>query len=282
MGWLVCNPLGLNVLPMASTDTAAAGGMHGSRLLASLSQRDVDHLRNDLERVRLDAERSLIHAHAPARRVFFPESGLVALSVTMSDGRTAGVTVVGSEGIVGLSAALGETGVMDAAVLVPGVAQTMSAERFRSAMRASETLRRCVDRYSIALLGHLAQTVACNRLHSLDQRAARWLLLAGDRMNSSSFPLTQESFADLLGVSRPAVSTVGARFAREGAAEFRRGTVHIVDSARLEKSSCECLTSDRELLVTTAAPIEVSSPRLPRNLPRTALGMIRPEIRRAR
>ena len=267
---------------MASTDTAAAGGMPGSRLIASLAQRDIDHLRNDLERVRLDPERTLIHAHAPARRVFFPESGLVALSVTMADGRTAGVTIVGSEGIVGLSAALGETGVMDAAVLVPGVAQTMSAERFRAAMRSSETLRRCVDRYSIALLGHLAQTVACNRLHSLDQRAARWLLLARDRMNSSSFPLTQEAFADLLGVSRPAVSTVGARFAREGAAEFRRGTVHVLDPAQLEKSSCECLMADRELLAPTAAPIELSSHRLPRHLPRTALGMIRPEIRRAR
>ena len=135
MGWPVCNPHGSNVLPMASTDTAAAGGMPGSRLIASLAQRDIDHLRNDLERVRLDPERTLIHAHAPARRVFFPESGLVALSVTMADGRTAGVTIVGSEGIVGLSAALGETGVMDAAVLVPGVAQTMSAERFRAAMR---------------------------------------------------------------------------------------------------------------------------------------------------
>ena len=267
---------------MASIDAVAAGGIHGSRLLASLPQRDIDHIRGDLERVRLDAERSLIHAHAPVRRVFFPESGLVALSVTMSDGRTAGVTIVGSEGIVGIAAALGETGVMDAAVLVPGIAQTMSAERFRAAMRASDTLRRTVDRYAIALLGHLAQTVACNRLHSLDQRAARWLILARDRMNSTSFPLTQESFADLLGVSRPAVSTVGARFAREGAAEFRRGTVHILDASKLEKSSCECLVSDRELLAPTAVPIETSPHRLPRNLPRTALGMIRPEIRRAR
>src|SRR5690349_24210293 len=134
---------------MASTDFAAVGGMHGSRLLASLPQRDIDNIRGDLERVRLDAERSLIHAHAPVRRVFFPESGLVALSVTMADGRTAGVTIVGSEGIVGIAAALGETGVMDAAVLVPGIAQTMSAERFRAAMRGSDTLRTIVDRYAI-------------------------------------------------------------------------------------------------------------------------------------
>src|SRR5919112_470637 len=146
---------------MASINAGAAG-QPGSRLLASLPSRDMDHLKGDLERVRLDPERSLVHAHAPVRRVFFPESGLVALSVTMADGRTAGVTIVGSEGIVGISAALGDVGALDAAVLVPGIAQSMPAERLRVAIRSSETLRRAVDRYAFALLGHLAQTVACN------------------------------------------------------------------------------------------------------------------------
>jgi CRP-like cAMP-binding protein len=267
---------------MGSTVHAAGNGHHGSQLLASLPSRDAESIRRDLERVRLDAERTLIHAHAPVRRVFFPESALVALSVTMADGRTAGVTIVGPEGIVGLSAAVGDTGVMDAAVLVPGTAQSMPAERFRAAMRASEALRRVVEGYSVSLLRHLAQTVACNRLHTLDQRAARWLVLTGDRIGRDTFPLTQEAFADLLGVSRPAVSTVGARFAREGAAEFRRGTVHILDAARLEKASCECLMADREALEPLAMPAEGSGHRIPRHLPRTALGMIRPEIRRAR
>jgi CRP-like cAMP-binding protein len=267
---------------MGSIIHVAGNQHHGSQLLASLPSRDAETIHRDLERIRLDAERSLVHAHAPVRRVYFPESALVALSVTMADGRTAGVTIVGPEGIVGLAAAVGDTGLMDAAVLVPGVAQSMSAERFRSAIKSSEAVRRTVDRYAVSLLRHLAQTVACNRLHSLDQRAARWLLLAGDRIGRSSFPLTQEAFADLLGVSRPAVSTVGARFAREGAAEFRRGTVHILDPSRLEKSSCECLSADREALEPLPAPIEDSPHRIPRHLPRTALGMIRPEIRRAR
>src|SRR5207247_6723200 len=95
----------------------------GSQLLASLPSRDAETIHRDLERVRLDAERSLVHAHAPVRRVFFPESALIALSVTMADGRTAGVTIVGPEGIVGVSAAIGDIGMMEAAVLVPGPAQ---------------------------------------------------------------------------------------------------------------------------------------------------------------
>lgn len=267
---------------MGSIVQVAGSGGHGSHLLASLPSREAETVRRDLERVRLDAERSLIHAHAPVRRVFFPESAVVALSVTMSDGRTAGVSIVGPEGVVGVSAAVGELGALDATVLIPGVAATMSAERFRAALKASEGLRRTIDRYAISLLRHLAQTVACNRLHTLDQRAARWLLLIGERIGRPTFPLTQEAFADLLGVSRPAVSTVGARFAREGAAEFRRGTVHILDEARLEKASCECLAADREALEPVIAPPEGAHHRIPRHLPRTALGMIRPEIRRAR
>ena len=246
---------------------AAGNGTQGSQVLASLPARDLDIVRRDLERIRLDPERSLMHAHAPVRRVYFPESGLVAMSVTMADGRTAGVTIVGSNGIVGLAAVNGDPGAMDAAVLVPGVAQSMSAERFRAAVRSSEALSRLVNRYAIAMLRHLAQTVACNRLHSLDQRAARWLLLAHDRIGSQTFPLTQEAFADLLGVSRPAVSTVGARFAREGAAEFRRGTVHVLDPGRLEKSSCECLVADREALEPLAFPAESSVHRIPRGFP---------------
>jgi CRP-like cAMP-binding protein len=268
---------------MGSTVHGLTGtGSQGSQLLASLPQRDHEQLQRDLERVRLDAERAIMHAHAPVRRVYFPESGLVALSVTMADGRTAGVTMVGSDGIIGLAAAFGDAGPMDATVLVAGTAQWLPADKFKNACRDSEVLRRMVGRYSVAMLRHLAQTVACNRLHSLDQRSARWLLLARDRIGGDSFPLTQEAFADMLGVSRPAVSTVGARFAREGAAEFRRGTVHILNAERLEKASCECLAADRDALEPIRAQMVDPVQRLSRNLPRTAMGLIRPEIRRAR
>lgn len=135
----------------------------------------------------------------------------------------------------------------------------------------------------MALQAHLAQTVACNRLHSLDQRAARWLLLAHHRTTGDTFPLTQEAFADLLGVSRPAVSTVGARFSRSGAVEFRRGTVHILDIGRLERASCECLEADREVF-RAVAPRAASSqrPMVERAGSRASLGIVRPEIRRAR
>jgi CRP-like cAMP-binding protein len=108
----------------------------------------------------------------------------------------------------------------------------MTGERFRAAIRASDAFRGAIERYVVGLLGQRAQTVACNRLHALDERAARWLLLIHDRIEGDHFPLTQEAFADLLGVSRPAVSTVGAQFARAGAAEFRRGSTSTTAGAR--------------------------------------------------
>jgi CRP-like cAMP-binding protein len=259
------------------------GGPQTSRLLAALPPRELAEISRDLERVRLDADRPLTHAHGPIRRVYFPESGLAALSVTMADGRTAGVSIVGSEGAIGLAGMIGELGRMDAAVLVPGVALAMSPERFRSAIRRLDGFRLVLRQYAMAMLTHLAQTVACNRLHSLDQRAARWLLLARDRMDSASFPLTQEAFADLLGVSRPAVSTVGARFARAGAAEFRRGTVHVLDTGRLEAASCECVEADREAFTAPLSGLVESERGLHFvQRQRTPLGVIRPEIRRAR
>jgi hypothetical protein len=139
-----------------------------------------------------------------------------------------------------------------------------------------------IEGYTVALQAHLAQTVACNRLHGLDQRAARWLLLAHDRTSGDTFPLTQEAFADLLGVSRPAVSTVGARFARNGIAEFRRGTVRILDIGRLERASCECHEADRDAFG-AVVPQSIAPARAVERAPsRSSLTIIRTEIRRAR
>jgi CRP-like cAMP-binding protein len=253
----------------------------GSRLLASLSPSEFEAIDGDLERVRLDPGKALVGAHETIKRVFFPDSGLIAYSIMLPDGRTAGVTMVGVEGIVGLSAMAGAPAVTDAVVQVAGVARTMHAERFRAALRAHEGFRELLESYALALQAHLAQTVACNRLHGLDQRAARWLLLAHERVEGLAFPLTQEAFADLLGVSRPAVSTVGARFARAGAAEFRRGTVHILDLAKLERASCECLDADREAFRAVQRQPIRHAPQPERSLGR-GMGMIRPQIRRAR
>ena len=223
------------------------------RLLGRLPAGDLTAVARDLVRVSLVEGQLLVRAHEPVRRVYFPMSGLLAVSVAMHDGRVAGVTLVGCEGVVGLEAGASLPAVTEAAVQVGGEALAMPAPRFRAAMRDHEAFRITIERYTFGLLSHIAQSAACNQLHNVRERAARWLLLAYDR-GGDSIAITQQDFADLLGVSRPVISTVGAKLAREGIAEFRRGSVAILDVARLEAVSCDCLLTDREAFRLVMAP----------------------------
>lgn len=252
------------------------------RLLDAIPPGDLERIAQDVDQLHLPAGRLLTTAHDAPRRVFFPDTAVIAQSLAMHDGRTAGVGIVGVEGMIGLAAASGPStpAGTEATVQIAGSAWTMTAERLRAALRSSDALRASIERYATVLLGHRAQTVACNRLHGLDERAARWLLLIHDRIDGSSFPLTQEAFADLLGVSRPAVSTVGAAFARAGAAEFRRGVVHVLDAAALEGASCECIAADREAFRPVSHHVAAAASE--RAARERGLGALRTQIRRAR
>lgn len=252
------------------------------RLLDAIPPEDLERLLRDIDQLHLPAGRLLTTAHDAPRRVFFPDTAVIAQSMAMHDGRTAGVGIVGVEGMIGLAAMAGANvpAGTEATVQIAGSAWTMTAERLRAALRSSDALRLSIERYATVLLGRRAQTVVCNRLHGLDERAARWLLLIHDRIDGSSFPLTQEAFADILGVSRPAVSTVGAAFARAGAAEFRRGIVHVLDAAALEGASCECIVADREAFRPVSHHVAAAASE--RAARERGIGVLRPQIRRAR
>ena len=264
------------------TPLGVGAGLAMPRLLDAIPPDDLARIGRDLDRVHLPAGRLLATAHDPPRRVYFPDTAVVAQSLAMGDGRTAGVGIVGSEGMIGAGAIAGpnaEAGT-EATVQVAGSGWTMMAERFRAAVRGSDPFRATLERYLVVVMGQRAQTVACNRLHGLDERAARWLLLIHDRIEGDSFPLTQEAFADLLGVSRPAVSTVGAQLARAGAAEFRRGVVHVHDPRALEAASCECVIADRDAFRPVSRHVAAGQPD--RGAQERTLGVLRPQIRRAR
>jgi CRP-like cAMP-binding protein len=251
------------------------------RLLDALPPEELERVVRDLDQVHIPAGRLLTTAHDAPRRVFFPDTAVIAHSLAMRDGRTAGVEIVGMEGMIGLAAIAGpsQPAGTEATVQIAGTAWTMTAERLRVAIAAGEAFRASIERYAVVLLSHRAQTIVCNRLHSLDERAARWLLNIHDRIEGNSFPLTQEAFADLLGVSRPAVSTVGAQFSRAGAAEFRRGIVHIHDATALEGASCECIVADRDAFRPVAHHLATAGQRARAD---RGLGVLRPQIRRAR
>jgi CRP-like cAMP-binding protein len=193
-------------------------------------------------------QRQVIYqAGTTIEHVYFIEQGLASVLVTMSDGNTIEVRMVGREGLTGLSYILGAEKVLyETIVQVPGSALRMSAALFRAEFDRREELRRIVLRFVNAALAITSQTAACNRMHSIEQRCARWLLMASDRIGSNTLPMTHEFLSKMLGVRRAGVSAAASALQRSGIIRYQRGRVTIVDPAALRASACECYHLDRE------------------------------------
>jgi CRP-like cAMP-binding protein len=157
---------------------------------------------------------------------------------------------VGREGMVGL-AALSDSRQGSSAVMVQGESETcyrMAANSFRREMNRGGAFYDLLNRYAQAHMGFVMQSTACNAMHSVEQRLARWLLMAHDRMERDEFPLTQEFAAMMLGAARPTVTVVAGTLQKAGLIIYRRGRVTIVDRKRLESASCECYRTTTTLL----------------------------------
>jgi CRP-like cAMP-binding protein len=176
--------------------------------------------------------------------VYFPDSGLISLVKTMRDGRTAEVGIIGTEGMAGVGAVLGmRRAAFEAVVQVDGYGQRLETGALQAEIDRSHALKALTMRYLAYRVAQLAQTAACNRLHTLRQRCCRWLLTADDNVQATSFTLTHEFLALMMGVNRPSVSVVAAGLQRKGTIRYRRATITIIDRAALERASCECYAS---------------------------------------
>jgi CRP-like cAMP-binding protein len=180
--------------------------------------------------------------------VYFPLSAVVS----MLNGAGGGVEIatIGNEGLVGVSLSWDATTLNPAELLqvqVPGLALRMAAETFMTELSAANGLTKVVHRYTQAFVSQLSQQVACNGLHSIEERCARWLLLTHDRVGTDEFPLTQEFLAQMLGVRRPSVTIVAGTLQQAGFIRYSRGMVTITDRTGLEGSSCECYGVLREV-----------------------------------
>lgn len=134
-----------------------------------------------------------------------------------------------------------------ATVQVPGELVSMEAGDFRAEIEQKRPLASLVQRYTAAFFGQVSQQVACNGLHSIEQRCARWLLLTHDRVGADEFPMTHEFLSHMLGVRRASVTVTAGILQRAGFVDFRRGWVTIVDRAGLESVACECYGVTREV-----------------------------------
>ena len=215
--------------------------------MQALTNADYQLIAPELNAITLGVGETISDAHAPSRHVYFPETAVMSLIIVMKDGATVEAATVGNEGIAGLSAVLGG-GTMSSRCLsqISGDAQRLPASALLRAAAESPALDRLLRRYAQAFVNQLAQSVACNRLHSIDQRCARWLLMTHDRIGGGdTFDLTQEFLSYMWGVRREGVSAASRALQHRGIIRYRRGHISVLDRSALERASCECYGETR-------------------------------------
>jgi CRP-like cAMP-binding protein len=214
-----------------------------NRLLAALPAADFNRLLPHLTTVPLRVRQVLQRNAEPIRTVYFLNGGVASITTVLSDGTTVEAATIGDEGLLGVEAFLSADAVAPGETLlqVPDTdAMTMSVADFRREVATEGPFRDLVGRYTQVVIAQMMQSTACNALHQVPQRAARWLLMTHDRMHEEDFNLSHEFLAIMLGVQRPTVSVVAATLQQAGLIHYTHGRVTVRDRKGLEAASCEC------------------------------------------
>jgi len=216
-------------------------GSLGNRLLDAMPSDVLHNIRPHLELVALAANQTVHEPGEATEYVFFPTRGLISLVAVLDDGESVEVGMVGKEGLYGVSVFLGDDRpVQRAMVQLAGSALRISSRLFQHEVQSNAALQSLLLRYVQVTLTTAIQAAACNRLHKLEQRFARWLLAAHDRAEAATFPMTHEFLAMMLGVRRPGVTIAAQSLQADGVITYNHGTMTIVDRNGLEAASCEC------------------------------------------
>ena len=224
-----------------------SGGLRpGNDLLRALDDTAYRRLAGRLRVVPLSARLILYRANEPIHQVYFPETAVVCFIAVMKDGSTIESAAVGLEGATWLSSVVGlATSPYDTIVAVAGNASVLDIDDFNREVQQNEQFSIRVHRHVHALLLHSLRMTACTGLHSLEQRCARWFLIAFDRVAQDQLAITHEFLATLLGAARPSVSAVIEDFQKRGILKLERGRVLVTDREALLAASCECYDAIR-------------------------------------
>ncbi|WP_442896163.1 Crp/Fnr family transcriptional regulator [Bradyrhizobium sp. AZCC 2289] len=218
----------------------------GNRLLGALPASDLDLLGPELETISLDQDGVLSQAGDDIDYVFFPHSGAILLMIDMADGRTVATAAIGREGAVGTLSVLGPSpSAITAVVRAAGTATRIPASRFHAAFSRSPAIRHAVQIHIRSMLMQFQLGAACNALHPVEARMARWLLQLRDRIDDDVLPLTQQTLAQILGVRRTTVTLLMRNLRARGAIRSDRRGLFEIDRARLEATACECHSAMR-------------------------------------
>jgi CRP-like cAMP-binding protein len=220
-----------------------------NRILAHLSADDLALLTPNFVEIQLGLNEVLIEAGGPLDYVYFPQGGMVSLLAVMHGGRCIETATVGNEGAVGAISSAGfKRSFIRAVVQSPLSASRISAKAFGAAFLQSPGIRSVAATHSQLLMGQVQQTVACNALHTIEARLARWLLQTRDRIDSDVLPLTQHFLSEMLGAKRTAVNFAVGQLEQAGVVDWRRGHIVITDGEGLEEVACECYAVVRDQL----------------------------------
>ena len=212
-----------------------------NQILATLNKTDYQYLFGQLEQVSVVRGDVIYEADARIDYVYFPGTAVFSILSTMEDGRTVEVGPVGREGLAGVRVFLGSDTTPDRVIAhMAGSAMRVKASVLKAELTGSQTaLSQKLTRYTLMLLTMTGRTGACNKLHSLEQQFARWLLTMHDYMRGN-LPLTHELIALTLGVRRAGVTETASSLKDSGLISYQRGDIRIVDSTALEAVACEC------------------------------------------
>ena len=242
------------------TVPAAESGSSGSKpaqngILELIPRSEYELIRPDLEAVSLGRDFKLYDAGGIIEFTHFLRSGLASLVVQTSDGRSVEVAVIGREGVVGAPSFGVHRRPYRAIMQVPGNALRIPVDLLEEKLAQMPVLGGVLNRYVLVRGLQIAQIAACNRLHEIDQRLARWLLMCHDRVDSDLLPVTHELLAQMLGTARPSVSLAAGVLQKTGVIEISRGAMRILKRHELESAACECYQAIRLLHHTLEAPL---------------------------
>jgi CRP-like cAMP-binding protein len=225
----------------AGQRTNAEGKQVSNKVLLATPDHEYELMRADLTYIDLPDHLSL---HEPTQKiefVYFPNRGMVSQVVVTKDGRTVEVGVVGNEGYVGtgLAVCLNRSSVREV-IQIAGDGFRMMGNALERILRSAPKLQIILSRHAGLQGMQIAQTAACNRLHDIQQRLSRWLLMTQDRVNLAVLPITHDFIATMMGTDRSTVSLAAAVLQKKGIIQYMRGAVKVVSRRKLENSACEC------------------------------------------
>ena len=234
------------------------GRQVANEILSSIPENEFNQLRAELEFVQLPHHDILHEAGERLEFAYFLNEGLASLVVLTSDGRSVEVAIVGHEGVVGTPLAVGlHRGPYRSIMQISGTAFRIQSDILEHRLEETPELRLLLNRFVLIQGLQIAQIAACNRLHEIEQRLARWLLMCQDRVNSEYLPVTHEFLAQMLGTGRPSVSLAAGILQKAGTIENSRGNVKILNRSELESAACECYRAIQHFNRTLASRLAV-------------------------